>query len=377
MNKEKEMIERLQNSPMFQLSLASKELFHSNFLYWLWKAEGDIFWSVMNYFGIERDNEIVVRREWENFDLSLVRVVNRKKRECNDEVEYVADVVAVIENKVKSLPRMEQLEEYNGKIKAVDKDSECTKILLSLPNPSFSTSVIGWRYVRYEDYLSVLRTHADKATTCYTKALVEDYCSLIDALCAMKDEWLCHDDREFLDMQYSSILNSDTDKEMRELRINDVRHKIIYSKMCELLCKRLVHLGEKVACDSALTRSIGLISCRITTRNGAILEYGIQVQGCQYRRFVAKRSSRVSDDDCINQITSSFPTECFKKPFVHNGMKKIGSYGEGFKYLYTNINDNITINDIVTQIAVDIEYLTNRYGSNLLEQKEQSKKREQ
>lgn len=366
-----EIIKRLQSSPMFQLSLASKELFHSNFLYWLWKAEPDVFWSVMATFGITRDNEIVVRREWENLDLSLVRIGTRKKRgykkeEYDEKIEYVADIVAVMENKVKSLPRKEQLKGYDEKIKKVDKDKStiCTKILLSLPNPEFEMKGTGWKHIRYEDYARVLNDNKNNASSPYNKAVLTDYCQLIDSLCAMKEEWLCGDDAAFLRMKYTSILKSDDDKEMRELRINDIRHKIIYSKIRELLCNRLDYLdGEKYA-ETAFTNSAGLVSYRIYTTTD-FKEYGIQVQGCQYRRFIVKKKKSISDNDCVDQITSSFPKKCLGITFEHNGKKKIGSYGDGFKYLYHTIDDETTINDIVNQMASDIEYLIGRYQSDM------------
>ena len=41
-------IKYLKTSPMFNLSLSSKELFHSNFLYWIWKADQKTFKSIIN-----------------------------------------------------------------------------------------------------------------------------------------------------------------------------------------------------------------------------------------------------------------------------------------------------------------------------------------
>ena len=42
------ILERLEQSSMFHLSLGSKELFHSNFLYWLSIVDRDTFLSVMH-----------------------------------------------------------------------------------------------------------------------------------------------------------------------------------------------------------------------------------------------------------------------------------------------------------------------------------------
>lgn len=40
---QKSIVSELEESPMFQLSLSSKELFHSNFLYWIWKFKAAAF----------------------------------------------------------------------------------------------------------------------------------------------------------------------------------------------------------------------------------------------------------------------------------------------------------------------------------------------
>ena len=112
-----ELKEKIEKSPMFQLSLGSKELFHTNFLYWLWKAEPNAFWRIMGSFGIKTDDKgsLVVMREWEHFDLSIVHVTDRKKKGKDGKIEIFDTIVAVIENKVKSIPRIEQLEKYKQK----------------------------------------------------------------------------------------------------------------------------------------------------------------------------------------------------------------------------------------------------------------------
>ena len=363
-----EVIKKLQSSPMFQLSLASKELFHGNFLYWLWKAESDIFWSVMKYFEIERDDEIVVRREWENFDLSLVRMGNRMKRVGDEETEYVADVVAVIENKVKSLPRKEQLEGYDEKIEHVDKDTKCTKILLSLPELDFDLTGMSWKYIGYEEYVEVLKANKDKVTSPYNRAVLGDYCQLLDTLCTLKEEWLCGDDEAFLKKKYTSILKSNDEKEMRELRINDIRHKIIYSKMGELLQVKIGPLSSKAAAGSAFTNSTGIVESNIFMKKTYDFDqFGIQVQGPQYRRFIIKGKKKLSDDECISQISTSFPEQCLGVAFKHDGKKMIGSYGETFKYLYHLIDDNMTIGDVLEQMAKDIRHIISKYNNLILD----------
>ena len=137
--------QKLEQSPMLQLSLGSKELFHSNFLYWLWKAEPDAFWKIMSGFNIIQEDGMEVYREKNNFDFSI----------------YNKDgyVVAVIENKVKSVPDKVQLEGYDSKIKKIlknkpDKIEKNKRILLSLMESNFNAS--GWKKWSYWGYLELL-----------------------------------------------------------------------------------------------------------------------------------------------------------------------------------------------------------------------------
>ena len=105
-------IEYLRTSPLSNLSLSSKELFHSNFLYWLSKNEPDLFKELISELSNKKTNlnniEWDVKREFLNLDLSIIDSSNN-------------NIIFVIENKVKSIPYKEQLVDYNKKISKVNK----------------------------------------------------------------------------------------------------------------------------------------------------------------------------------------------------------------------------------------------------------------
>jgi len=95
----------LSSSPLFNLSLSSKELFHSNFLAWLAQHYPDFFVEICKELGCKADwsnAEWNVKREYKNFDLCIT----------SDE-----KIVMVLENKVKSIPTKAQLDEYVEKLK--------------------------------------------------------------------------------------------------------------------------------------------------------------------------------------------------------------------------------------------------------------------
>ena len=97
-------VEKLSNNPIFQLSLSSKELFHSNFLAWL--AEDDntrcVFNKVMQTWLDDKNweykpNEMEVKREYNHFDFC---VCNKLSIDGND---VTGSVQVVLENKFKSI----------------------------------------------------------------------------------------------------------------------------------------------------------------------------------------------------------------------------------------------------------------------------------
>lgn len=137
-----EAINYLKTSPMFNLSLSSNELFHSNYLYWIWKTNEDCFKKIINsLIGEEnywdknwKGKNLEVRREYKNFDLSIVEVLNSAKTEQDidnkvykstsepenesENGEYRTDglILFVLENKIKSIPYKKQIDEYINKI---------------------------------------------------------------------------------------------------------------------------------------------------------------------------------------------------------------------------------------------------------------------
>ncbi len=140
----------LKNNPLFQLSLSSKELFHSNFLYWMATTEQlrpvfcgamnslyrpEIFvekpdgWCICvgdNHVGLD---ECVVLREFKNLDFCICKKVKEKDNgndymlddDTNTDVDELdrdkaGEILFVIENKVKSICTKQQLVGYNQKI---------------------------------------------------------------------------------------------------------------------------------------------------------------------------------------------------------------------------------------------------------------------
>lgn len=357
-------LQKLKESPMFQLSLGSKELFHSNFLYWLWKAEPDVFWKIMEHFDIKISDKdsLDVKREWNHFDLSIVNV--------NKEKGKIDDVLAVIENKVKSVPRKDQLEEYSEKIATIDKKG-CKKILLSLIEPDFS-KIEGWDNYTYEKYKEIIKNIVDRSIVgdTYNQSIITDYYYMIEALVTFKKEWL---QDGFASMQYVNIFENSSVKDYKELRIDDLRHKIIYSKMFAELKEKLEMFSPETGVGTTkeifekkhnltigygMTNATGLIEAKVRINDDYLL--GIQIQGNQYRHFIEFSSSKNVKELKPEEFQGLFGNKTFD---IHN--QKTCSYRntekkKTFQYVYRIIGKDETVDDVIINIVDDVKYLLER-----------------
>lgn len=371
-----ELKEKIEKSPMFQLSLGSKELFHTNFLYWLWKAEPNAFWRIMGSFGIKTDDKgsLVVKREWEHFDLSIVHVTDRKKKGKDGEREIIDNIVAVIENKVKSIPRIKQLENYNKEIEKVNKDNECKKILLALIDPGFDHNEEGWSCFTYEKYRGFIEDCLTIIENDYDRCIFEDYYNMIDTLISFKNEWLRED---FSSMKYMDIFKDSSVKDYIDLRINDLRHKTIFSKMFSSLEVNLEDDKPETGIEKAedifknnnpltigygMTNATGLIEAKVKINADYLL--GIQVQGYQYRHFIEFSNSSCVKEFIRKELQDKFGQNHKEEFDISN--KKICSYknSEGkktFQYVYRRIREDETVDDVVKNIVDDVKYLMNKY----------------
>ncbi|MCL5279197.1 MAG: PD-(D/E)XK nuclease family protein [Planctomycetes bacterium] len=177
-----QIVDGLKQSPLFWLSLASKELFHSNFLAWLCETYPDhvgrLFATFVGH--APRICEgLGVYRESHNIDLLL---------------RYPGGAELVIENKVKSLPVGEQLEKYSAAVRDKEKTSF---LLLSLARPAFlplnKTTIqlsdgTVWQCLTYRELAHKLREvlpHIQRVNS-YHGQLMDDYIHFMTHLDALR-----------------------------------------------------------------------------------------------------------------------------------------------------------------------------------------------
>lgn len=113
-----EIVKSLKGNPVFNMSLSSKELFHSNVLAWLLESKNESgstkyaealtkrFKPIVPNF--EDYSILTVLREKNNFDLLIIYYNTKKEKQ---DLEYV-----VVENKFKAIPDEKQLNRYTEEI---------------------------------------------------------------------------------------------------------------------------------------------------------------------------------------------------------------------------------------------------------------------
>jgi hypothetical protein len=169
----------LDAEPMWTLSMGSKELFHSNLLGWICERlspkDAAYVLGLPPMQSGAASGTVVIRREYKNFDLT---------------VELPGYPAAVIENKVFSLPDMDQLEEYTPKvIKALGGEPDL--ILVSLmepgwPGDEYTVNEHTWRLLRWTDVSARLDKllEAERASGLdeFSEALIRHEASLLRLL---------------------------------------------------------------------------------------------------------------------------------------------------------------------------------------------------
>ena len=161
----------LQRNPMFRLSMSSLELFHSNFLEWLFDLDHAAF---LNCFNLTVDD-------------SSTYTIEREYHLGTEEKQWVTDIavfkngkmILIIENKIKSTPSKGQLE--NQEKLANIKANGCKKVLLSL----FEYSVIEDKLykfckVLYKDLIDKIRTNYGSHSQFVP--YIKDYCKMLQKL---------------------------------------------------------------------------------------------------------------------------------------------------------------------------------------------------
>ena len=368
------------------MSLCSKELFHSNFLYWLGTTHCALFVAVCKELGCKVNwnaSPENIKREYCNLDLCAC---------CDGQITFI------LENKVKSIPQKSQLDRYVRENNPQTDDLILLSLATEFPDKENILNDGLWKIRSYKDLCEAISKHKNLLEgDSYALALVEDYCSFINNLHQLSQTWLLKKESYFL-------LPKDEKKEIEELRIGDLMDKIWYSQLCASLNKYIMdkfHLEtvsgygieaiaktggnilNTVYTNWGFTHGQGLLEAKLKINNDYVLL--IQIQGNRYEHgieWICERNcshsefwNRTQSLDLTCELsflqfseaeTASFPSVCVNEPIT--ARKKKGEvekriynkYSDRFLYQSKKIKENAFAIDVLYAISEEIGYIVEK-----------------
>ena len=387
---QKTPLQQLHGLPIFRLSLGSKELFHSNFLEYLWDVDKGSFIKMINtVFGkavlANQGVKYCLSREKENFDICVYHTKDNKP-----EGKTYYDLI--IENKVKSIPYKEQLVKYVEKVEAKREKGGQSKtyyLLLSLAknfpdrgdddtivvpyeikknDKVFRSGDASWRVIDY----GRLKTAIEAPNAWMNEPFVKEYCEFIGCLDLLGDKILTNMSNEYLFHDVSDF---------RKERLHDLYIKIRCNKFLldlkgmlredipgqntpiefsahEEIRKRNVkgiYLNANIFSGAGQAAAFIYEGPRADKAEGYGDIYEIVVQGDQYRHGINRYQTEKHQKGNIEEqkklqamwndltadpttFSSQFLTRILDKdPHKQRGEKPFNSYNNDYVYKYIKI----------------------------------------
>lgn len=462
-----ECTQKLRSSSMFYMSLGSKELFHSNFLQWLSVTDWKFFIKILHTLSNQKDkfwwedfdqSIIEVRRECLNFDLSIWVLDN--SGEISEKERWIPALV--LENKMKSLPYRQQLEDYVDKAfdywrkgkSTVDIKSEIeeakkgkcwktsygiTLIVLSLLAPTniidlqkpiieklqYGRKVVhempiefSWVCKTYNDLYNAIAinegAYAPIGDREFFNKILNDYSTFICNLYKIADkDWQINETDCYMERLCPRGLQDSNDEkkkiiELDSLRIADIREKICYDQLLNLLVGKMKDRGfanvqrlkpEDISprkgvrgefrCRTNYFHNVGLFEVIFLIRerdskieNDEPFFLTIQIQGNYYTHGISgknivkkgKEGNEIGDffknrklDEKTWKLNLNFFFDFSQK---HNkiaslDIKENGTfykYGSNFIYQCAEIPDDLKIDVLLNKILDDVSAIEREKG---------------
>lgn len=352
--------DQLKQSPIFNMSLSAKELFHSNFIAWVcetYPEQMGAFFASFLGLGIPTNNSISnLAREKHNIDISF----------------ELGDTVVLIENKVRSIANAQQLEQYQTR-PAKDFSQTATEvkyILLSLKKPVFVQNN-KWKHLSYDELLKCFSSLPTSENT-YHQRLLEDYSTVMGCI---KENIV--DKIDFNVISISKLHTGGTDENnalsnFKEVKMGDFFQKGLFEDIANALLGKVKKEEElenaidsgSLLIDFGMSRAQALLDIKYKYEDD--LYIGIQIQGEQYRRHIeGSNEEKVKKAaHCFLESTQWFNFENHQQGITiyPTGQKKFNNYNG--KMLYRSIKlgdirveDNEALLEIIIKDIVCIKTL--------------------
>lgn len=329
-----EKIDELQNNPMFRLSMSSLELFHSNFLEWLFDYNPSSF---PKCFGIdvETDKKYKIQREYHLGKTDK----NQKKEWITDIAVFVEEnnadkLILIIENKIKSLPSDGQLESQSFLSK--EKNETCKKVLLTLFDLPEDYERCDFRHVKYIDLVKEIINQYGT-----DNLYIKDYCTMIEKLHKIVDNVIN-------EIPKGNLMFHKHFESLEKCGMQDAFRKYQGAQLAQIASNKFkdkyempietgVWLQHKRACVNVFFKL-------------KKIEAGVQIEHDQFRVFFeGKAIEKLYQGECLKDDKYKFLNEIWNDWLkgLSDGRKDNCKYGKNFVYRYVKIPENITIDALL------------------------------
>lgn len=357
-------IDQLKSNPLYWASLGSRELFHSNFLGWLFEKYPSSAKVILN----DDIEGFEVLREKHNIDLVLKS----------------STYIIAIENKFKDVPKAEQLNKYTVVLKEKYKSQSIKKILLTLMSPSEEAK--GWETVLYHDLARRLQEWVEESKTkiCARHIIyIEDYIRLVIGIVEILSDY------EDQSSYWFELDKNDNFKALKNIRFQDTVMKNYASKLhqdIKIFLNENCNFSEYIVSNFGMHNKQAAVHFSISTASeknnlyDSDISLGVSIQGKTYRRVIGKNAFKLKDHRTDESIISTLcqfekehnfnssdwlpewsgtkgePIFYDSKPHSTKMTKLYGSYKPAYIYRYIDIggSSGIKIEDIKHYVETDM-----------------------
>ena len=378
------LLKQFKQNPMYFFSLSSKELFHSNFLEFLFQTDREKFFNIIDKIlgtNFKSDpNNYVLSREKEKFDICISHkgtTQRGKEADCYD---------LIIENKVKSIPYYTQLEGYQNKADKHNKnlDNPQVKILLlslvkDFPDKAKIEEQKNWTIAHYDQLCTLIRREFSDHPM--IGQYVKDYCNFLDLLNQLQQSiiddntnglfnnadtykpYRFHDiyaklrSALFL-MDFKQAIEQEVKKYKMDVKFVDSIHDVIIAE--KYAPGIYLHYG--------INQGVGVADIWIPIWKGnRICKYEIVIQGIQYRHGYSEPTLNGNPQPEVKELWDKndngvAPQDPFYKDFNCNNEFYSPLKASGMRGQYCQYSHQESATYLYTYLKID-----NLYRAKLLE----------
>lgn len=380
MNNLKSIIDKLKSSPIFNLSLGNKELFHSNFWYWLCIIYPETMCSIFKNIFLELNNMKAISLLE---SAHSIKKVKREKEKIDLSITFDNDIVLNVENKTKSIAYISQLEKYSAK-----ESPNNIFLLISLSESDIKTK--NWESTTYKYFINSFESIWTQDSTKlpqnpYYEFLLRDYICYVKLLDEIIDELFYN--KLFLDKKYGEF--EAELKKFKEIRFDDLLFKLMFEHLMKHLKLKLERennftivdefssnetiesTNTKIQLSVGMTRSTPYLDVEIL--KDVDLKYRVQLQGNTLKLMITLKDDNNWESEIKNKggdylIFDKYVDLLNKRKKEHKKKyKDYYSYKNKFNFdLYKciEIGKEVSFSEIINILIVYITKMNNIKSKN-------------